>query len=83
MITLLQTSKGGFNQHLTAVDYTSVFVSFPGARPYTTMSLFYQVTNAIMRNVSLTQSRRPLVVSTADSTAYHFSEMYVSLIIVV
>ena len=35
-------------------------------------------TNAIMRNVCLTQSRRPSVVSTADSAAYHFSEIYVS-----
>ena len=35
-------------------------------------------TNRILRNVCLTQSRRPSVVSTSDHTAYRFSEIYVS-----
>ena len=35
-------------------------------------------TNRIMRNVCLTQSRRPSVVSMSDHTAYRFSEIYVS-----
>ncbi|KAH9857612.1 hypothetical protein C2E23DRAFT_865410 [Lenzites betulinus] len=35
-------------------------------------------TNRIMRNVCLTQSRRPSVISMSDHAAYRFSEIYVS-----
>ncbi|KAI0350196.1 hypothetical protein OH77DRAFT_1413478 [Trametes cingulata] len=35
-------------------------------------------TNRIMRNVCLTQSRRPSIVSVSDHSAYQFSEIYVS-----